>query len=636
MTKILTPPLDPVANIYYRKQLRHAAVNSRKTRDHLIHRSQEDFFFWLHSFGWILNPRAKRDQSTLLPFIAYDFQIPVIQQILDNFGNNDVGIEKSRAMGATYICLNVLVWNWLFRPSSELAMVSRNLETADSFEDPSSLGNKFDLALKLMPEWMVGVKGRDFIRNISRHMWSRNDNGSTLAAYATGGTVASGARKLCVFIDEFGKHQRPDDEKLLVSLGAVTNCRLVCSTYFGADGAFYQLMKTPSSMVKVFLRWEDHPLCGENKFRIDYKNKRLLHPTEDIDVLGTYATEFFEQHAPTLESRGFTFDEPNKVWSPWYVEQCTRIGATKVSIRQEYDREPAGSSSRFVDYNVINKLLTKCTPALWRGNINYVLGTNTPERLMPSHGGPLKLWLRDVEGKGWKPPFSDYVLGVDIAAGTGTSYSSNSVITILDRNTGVKVGEFASNNIMPARLCDTAVALAKLFYDGYIVFERNGPGQNFASRLLDGEYRNIYFQTQQQSVRRKPTKVPGWWSDANSKRMLLGKYAIALMEGFFENPSEPAIIELGQYGPTQGDKIAFIPISSVDLDPSDEGASHGDRAIADALANFGMEHLGGSHKQRVNTKKELKRPTPPDGSFAARRDLYLAKQRRNTENDKFW
>ena len=643
---VLVPPKEPVANLLYRKQLRTWATESEANRKFILEKCQEDFFFWLNSFAWLYEPRAKGGRALELPFLEWPHQHDAFKMMLEHFGERDIGLEKGRAEGATYMCINLFVYRWLFHFKQSLGVVSLNELSADNPQNPGSLGARIDWCIKKMPLWMVGPKGTKekggvWDRNISKHTWQRWDNAvtgaeSNITAYPCTADMASGDRRTAFFMDELAKFPRGDDQKACVALNAVTDCRIFVSTYRGADGAFYSLMNTPSSLLKLRLHWLDNPSKNNDTFLIDVKNRRLLDPVDKTPILlDTYAKDFFEEYLPLLDRRGFPIENREKVWSPWYVSQCLRPQMTPKAIAEELDADPAGTGSRFFDVSLIERLILAAKEPEFQGDVEYVLDTLKPTRIVKSTGGPLRLWLRDWKPKHWRPVFSEYVVACDIASGLGTSQSSNSAITILDRATGVKVGEYASTTTMPERLAEIAIALAKLFHNAFLIWEANGNGGPFNDRVMISEYRNIYWRTPLKSSRRKATKVPGFWTDKNSKRDLLSRYRWALQEGFFQNPSAAALAETKQYTEGAGGKLEFIPVEADELDPADIGDNHGDRCIADALANFAMEWQGGGAASPIARKQEKRILEMPQGSFGARQER-ARRERRKKRNDKYW
>ena len=641
----ITPPQEPVANVQYREKLRIWAVKNPANQRWIMEQCKRDFYFWLESFAWLYEPRPEPGRSAILPFIPWPHQRPVIDAILENLGYRDLGLEKARAEGATWICLMIILWRWIFHPRQAFGLVSRNEATADTPDDPDSLGAKIDWALSKMPTWMVGRKGVEYRRNISKHTWFNVRNDSTITAYPSTGDLASGGRKTAFFMDELSKFPRGDDENALAATEPVTNCRLLVSTYNGADGAYFRAMTEESHkqhLVKLKLRWIDNPYRSINKFCIDGKSRTLLDPEtkEPVQALidNGYVELFFEEYYPLLMKRGFCVSDSErllrKTWSPWYVDRCLRPRMTPQKIAQEYDMDPIGSGNRFFPGELLDDCLDRVKPPCFCGDIEYDLETLRITRIFKSSTGLFRTWLPTRGGR-WRPKPARYIVGCDVAQGLGTNHSSNSAITVLNRDTGVKVAEFASPTVLPEKLAEIAISLCYFFktYDGnpaYLIWEANGPGGAFRERVLSTSFRNVYYRSAYKTRRGKPSKEMGWWSSKDAKADMLTKYRWALQEGYFHNPSEISIREAGQYTTVGGGRLEFISSSADDTDPTDAGENHGDRCIADAVANVGMEYLGGG--ATMVEQVERQRKEPHIHSFRYRQQLAQQQARSKRDN----
>jgi hypothetical protein len=154
-------------------------------------------------------------------------------------------------------------------------------------------------------------------------------------------------------------------------------------------------------------------------------------------------------------------------------------------------------------------------------------------------------------------------------------------------------------------------------------------------RILQTDFSNFFWRTpssSSDSASKKAGKIAGWWSSPKTKRSLLGKYRSALDDGYFENPSEFALRECLAYQDVAGGDVQYVSIGKVD--PADDKHNHGDRVIADALANFGMEEMSGGRAAKglrpggpANTGTGI----PAVGSFGWRREQWQEKERRTRE-----
>ena len=191
--------------------------------------------------------------------------------------------------------------------------------------------------------------------------------------------------------------------------------------------------------------------------------------------------------------------------------------------------------------------------------------------------GRFEMWINteDIEGR--------YVLGIDVAAGTGASYS---VISIAELAGGQKVAQWTDNTLRPDQVAHHAVALAKMFNHGRIIFEANGPtGRVFGKTVVkECRYLNLYWRKDDEATRSRSSDKPGFWSSPASKTTLLETYRTALHRGTFRNPSTDAVAQCRFFIYTSDQKVVHSA-SHYDPDFDKRGTNHGDHVIADALAN---------------------------------------------------
>ena len=632
--RVLTPPRSLKENLEYRHFIRQWAIKSKANREWLMERCRNDFIFFLETFCWIYEPRPESGRPEVIPFIPWTHQRPAIEEILLHLGYRDIGLEKARGEGASWVCLMIILWRWLFWDMQAFGLVSRNELAADNPEDPDSLGWKIDWQMSKLPLWMVGKKNVDYTRNVSKHTWINKRNGSAITAYPATGDLASGGRKTAFFMDELSKFPRGPDEEAMSATEPVTNCRLLVSTPAGAEGAYYRCMTEASSMVKIVLDWTKNPTRNKDLFRLDVSMRILTRP-DGTEMSGAFHKWFFSPDVVgVLNRRGFDMTNKTKLWSPWYVERCLRPQMTPKKIAQEYDRDYGGSSSRFFPSGIIELLIERSRKPTTQGEIVVNYDKQEVVGFTQMREGRCKLWVGLV---GHRPPPGDYVVGCDISTGHGGTMSSASTIIVVNRKTGTKVFEYANPVIKPEALAILAVAVCKWFKsvakgDAYLIWEGNGPGGAFRNALWETTFRNVYYRRPHKSPNAKDTKEPGWWSGKEQKRDLLSKYRHALIEGTFDNPSDYALRECLCYVEDTGGKLTFVSGHNDEEDPANTGENHGDRVIADALCNFAMEELNGGASL---VKGEVKKVSvkAPEGSFLWRREQFKASQ---GKGDKDW
>lgn len=478
--------------------------------------------------------------------------------------------------------------------------------------DSYILTHNCDWELEQLPKWMGGVKDKDFKRTLSDHTLKNLRNGSTITGYAATGDVASGGRKLFFLADELAKFPRGPDREAMASTQHVTDSRFVVSTPKGSEGAYYELMHEPSNMVKLVLDWQMNPTRNRGLYTfvdgvpvaVDPVNNPLPDnynpPTKKI-------LDLFSR----LRRKGFVLERRKR--SPWYDRECDRPGATPQNIAQELDRDYGGSAYRFFGDEFFHAAEKTVLQPVSRGVVTYHPETLEPE-FQTTRDGPVQLWCNlDVQNS---PPESTYVVGADISSGLGGSYTSNSVVEVVDVLTMEQVMEYAINTVSPTEFAEHCVAIAKWFHDAYLIWEANGPGAAFTNRAKALSYPNVYYRSVLWRRGSKKTKEMGWWSDTRTRQALFGEVRRRVAAGTLKLRSDSLVKECQQYQ-VVADQIIHTGAAKT-LDDSSRGQAHGDRVIAMGVCLHGVA-------DRPLTKvkaDEVRRTKIPYGSMAWRQQEY--------------
>lgn len=190
-----------------------------------------------------------------MPFIPFPKQVELI-----NFVNglmvdqNDGLVEKSRDMGATWICSGISVWLWLYHPGSAVGWGSRKEQLVDKLGDPDSIFEKIRMIILNMP-WYCLPEGFNQKDHLCFMKCINPANDSTITGEA-GDNIGRGGRKSIYFKDESAHYERP--ELIEASLGDNTNVQVDISSVHGEGTVFHR--KRMSGSVETFIMdWRDHP-----------------------------------------------------------------------------------------------------------------------------------------------------------------------------------------------------------------------------------------------------------------------------------------------------------------------------------------------------------------------------------------
>jgi len=543
-------------------------------------------------------------QSPKVPFLTWDFQDEAILGLLESIGKSDVLVEKSRDMGASWMCVTVFVYCYYFRNHFSFLMTSRKEDLVDG--DTDSLFAHVDFIRSGLPLWMRRHDRR-------KHLTLINDKThSKIEGEATTGNIGRGGRRTAILIDEFAAYDINSSYEVLSATADNSKCRIFNSTPQGTSGAFYA--QRESSTPRLRLHWSLHPL----------KRIGLYRPTgasyEIIDTDYWTPDRVKNYRFNTSKTRA----EEN-VRSVWYDAEELRRSAD-IDVASQLDIDYQGSSAPFFDSLKIDRLRERYgVPAQKELSIDWNLSEMEPI-VDVVREGPLKCWCEfDIENK---PIINEpCVVGCDISQGTG---ASNSVASVVGRKNGTKYAEYATSHLHPEAFAELAIVICKLFSvvePSILIWEVNGPGQSFTKRVVRQlKYPNLYMRREESRLTSKITEIPGWFSDRSSKFTLISNYRRMLFSEEFINPSIPALSETLEYVFGEGNTVVHSR-SLIKTNLSASGESHGDRVIADALC---CSMIKDHHKpeRQDNNRDDL----PPDMvhpcSMLARRRQHNAKEGR--------
>lgn len=593
------------ANLKFRANLIERAAKSRSLQRELVKACSEDVLFYVNTFCWTYDPRKSQ---SVIPFITYGFQDEAILDIVRCIREGrDVGIEKSRDMGASWIMMTVFEWFWHFsKQTLSFLMVSRKESYVDEKGNSKSLFHKLDFLHQNQPKWLL-PPGRSLGWDDPCRRLMHLENAKTHSAIdgeSTTGDVARGDRRTAILIDEFASFEVSDAFAVLSSTRDATRCRLFNSTPKGSGNAFYQVTHEMAAVHVIRMHWPAHP-----------EKRRGLYTTGDdgkVKLLDDWAgvVEIREKGVKDSKKVAFPKDYPfiidEKLRSPWYDNEYARC-ASAAEVAQELDIDYLGSDYQFFDPATIQKLIhANCREPDRVGDMEFDPDTCEPRRFVDNPRGSLKLWLA-LDGDGRVGRERRFVMGADISAGTG---ASNSTGSIYERGTGEKVAEYVNSNILPNDFARFCMALGRFFNKARIVPDRSGPtGEVFVKRLVVECYGNVYYRRNEKKVGREITTEPGVWLNPQQRTSLLEEYRDALGTYKIVNRSKAAMEECLKFIRKMDGTIEHSGSKNA-TNPGGARTAHGDIVISDALANL---ELNDTHSQ-----PEQSEPDMPENCIAAR------------------
>jgi hypothetical protein len=613
-------------NLQYRLRVGRRAEKDAGLRRAIMAGCKHDILYFFNAWCWLYEPRPEivngKKKSHVIPFITWPHQDPAILEAEKYLGFEDIGAEKSRGEGASWIALYKALKDWNFERMVAIGLVSRNEEAVDDPNDPDSLMWKLDWAISRLPVWMVGVKDVDWKRSLSDHTLNNRRTGSSIAGYAATGDVASGGRKTWFLMDELAKFPKGQDYDALTSTQHVTNSRFVVSTPKGRTGAYAELMHAESSMRKIVLDWKDNPTRNRGLYRFEKGLPVAIEPARNpLPKSYTEMELSVRDRFQRLQRNGFELEQGLR--SPWFDEQCDRMGATPQRIAQELNRDYGGSKHNVFKPEFFKAAEADLRPPMHKGTIEYSVEDLDAE-FQAEANGLLHLWTPlDVKNR---PPKSSYIIGGDPSYGMGGIYTNNSALVVVDQSKMEQVAEFAVHTMQPEDFAEFTVALAKWFWKAWIMFEANGPGMMFAKKLIRLGYPHVFERTDEIKNSAKTKNKIGWWSSPDNKRIVIGAFNQGVRRSEIRLRSKYLVEECHQYEVIDGE-ICNASAAGTSDDLSKKH-SHADRVIAACLAYHGC-------KRRPVTAAQVEHhaiDNPPYGTLAWREKMFRDEEEKQKDD----
>jgi len=561
----LKVPLDVQANLKYREHVLRSAEHDMMLQQELLLACKLDGLYWVNTFGFTYwqfetDPETGKQRparQTHQPMITWDCQNVAWNAFCDAFvGGEDVGVRKSRDMGASWLCMFFLHHMWLFRPDTQIREMSRVEDYVDG-PTSKSLFWKHDYINSWLPKWMrpPGVLERG-TKNRTKLRIHNELNNSTIAGESTTKYSMSGDRCSILLLDEFSKVE--NGEEIRTATADVTPCRIVNSTPTGAGSEYSRWMNSGQIKVVELMFWE-HPEKGVGRFVIqDGTTKKYTISSRWLEHQKKRRTakEIAQEcYAEDLEA-GDTFFDNAEV-----DRHIARFGRT------EPHRFNVNMRGRVPDEDIPD--------ILKRRDTRYV-------NIVPASNGKLRVWAELIDMR--PDQTKTYVFGIDTSTGRG---ASESVVSIRCKQTGEKIARWSCRNTTPFEFAKVIVALA-LWCGGclpqslpFLTWEKNGPGLDLGKRIVKiFKYPYFYTNKVEGVVGERRSERYGWHSSREGKQLLLRAYERELLTAAFINHDTRGLeqAKFYIYYPSGGVGPASLKEKSLA-----EMLLHGDIVMADAL-----------------------------------------------------
>lgn len=216
---------------------------------------------WCDTF----DPRnAGTTRPTRIPFILFKRQREFIEFLHACYVTEADGlVEKSRDMGATWLCCAFSVWCFLFVPGSDIGWGSRKALSVDQIGNMNSIFEKMRFILRTVPTefWPSG-----FSDDNMSYMRIHAADGNSIVG-ESGDDIGRGGRTKATFKDESSHYEHP--EMIEAALGDNTRVQIDISSVNGLGNVFHRKRENGvewcggpviKGKTNVFVMdWSDHP-----------------------------------------------------------------------------------------------------------------------------------------------------------------------------------------------------------------------------------------------------------------------------------------------------------------------------------------------------------------------------------------
>lgn len=283
--------------IYQRRvKLINAAVEPARAasiRNHYKH-NPVDF---INDFVTTYDPRNAA--MPYMPFVLFKKQVEFIWFLQACLKEKQSGlVEKSRDVGASWLCCAFAVWLLLFHPGSSVGFGSRVVDDVDKIGKPDSLFQKMRIIIKQLPAFLKPPVGID-----DGYMKIVNPWNESVITGGSGDNIGRGGRSTIFFKDESAHYEHP--ELIEAALSANTDVQIDISSVNGTNNVFYNrrmagvvwspAAEIPAGKTRVFVfDWRDNPLKSQAWY--DEKRKKW----EDDGLLHVFAQEVDRDYASSV------------------------------------------------------------------------------------------------------------------------------------------------------------------------------------------------------------------------------------------------------------------------------------------------------------------------------------------------
>lgn len=254
-------------------------------------RCAADIIYWTEKWVWTYDPRlVGKPGGAFVPFKLWPRQKEFLRWLEERVEANEEGLlEKSRDVGATYLCALFALHRWMFHPGFKTTFGSRKVDYVDKKDNPDSIFAKLRIMLRRQPPELL-PKGFNPAQH-DNYMRLVNPETETVISGEGGEDMGRGGRSSLYVMDEAAFV--PNAETVEKALSGNTDCVLWVSSVNGMGNLFARKRHSILASRQVFrLHWRDDPRKTEEWARA--KEASFSDPT-------TWASEYDIDYSASVE-----------------------------------------------------------------------------------------------------------------------------------------------------------------------------------------------------------------------------------------------------------------------------------------------------------------------------------------------
>lgn len=234
---------------------------------------RRDVVRFINNWGWTFDPRNSNDgDAAWLPFDLFPRQIEMLRFMEARLrGNEDGLIEKSRAIGYSWLGGALALHRWIFVPGFTTLIGAATEPQVDEIGNPNSFFEKMRNFRDRLPQWFL-PKG--FFKpdhdNFKRMINPENGNSIT---GQVGDNIGRGGRATLLILDEAAFIERAD--RVNASTSQTTRCRIWGSSVNGMGNLFARMRFGGSLRLDQVFRFHYTDTPSWTPERVEAEKKRL-------------------------------------------------------------------------------------------------------------------------------------------------------------------------------------------------------------------------------------------------------------------------------------------------------------------------------------------------------------------------